>query len=640
MKKTVFKILNHGIMKRQADKERPVTAFTLLLMLAFGFLFWLHYRSIEKAKLYSDWEKRTNDVIRLNNDLFITMLEAETGQRGFVITGDEKFLRPYIGTKRKAYACLKALREATKDNYIQRRRVDTLYSLCMARFIFLGKGVIYRQANQKDKAIAFVGDEQSNDLLEKLRITVNAFNTEEQKLLRLRSEGSVKETKISFRTLFVGTTIILILVIGLYYSCIRLINKLRGAQMDLFISYELFSQTLLSVGDAAIATDAAGNITFMNKVAEEITGKSMARFMGRPIEMVCDVVNEKTRLPVENPVRETLRENKKTALANYQLMLKKEGDYYYIDNSVAPIQDDDGEIIGAVLVFRDVTEKSVNLQKLQAAHQEIKSKNKSITDSILYAKSIQEAMLPKAESLTRLFPQSFIMYMPKDIVSGDFYWLEEQDNKLIVAVADCTGHGVPGALMAMIGYSLLNEIVTRNKIIEPHDILKNLHDGIRRVLQAGIIENQMNDGMDIATCVIDRTKQTLAFAGANRPLFFFKDGGLTVVKGNTYGVGGIQLEIGGIQLETKREYTTHRLSYTSSDTIYMFTDGYQDQFGGSKDKKMMVSAVTSILKSVQGAGIAEQESIIRQQFDQWRGDGEQTDDVLFVGIRLEPLASA
>lgn len=619
-------------MKRQADKERPVTAFTLLLMLAFGSLFWLHYRSIEKAKLYSDWEKRTNDVIKLNNDLFITMLEAETGQRGFVITGDEKFLRPYIGTKRKAYACLKALREATKDHYIQRRQVDTLYNLCMARFIFLGKGVIYRQANQKDKAIAFVGDEQSNNLLEKLRITVNALNAEEQKLLRLRGEGSVKETKISFRTLFVGTTIILILVIGLYYSCIRLINKLRSAQMDLFISYELFSQTLLSVGDAAIATDAAGNITFMNKVAEEITGKSMDRYMGRPIEMVCDVVDEKTRLPVENPVRETLRENKKTALANYQLMLKKESDYYYIDNSVAPIQDDDGEIIGSVLVFRDVTEKSVNLQKLQAAHQEIKSKNKSITDSILYAKSIQEAMLPKSESLTRLFPQSFIMYMPKDIVSGDFYWLEEQDDKLIVAVADCTGHGVPGALMAMIGYSLLNEIVTRNKIIEPRDILKHLHDGIRRVLQAGIIENQMNDGMDIAICVIDRSKQTLEFSGANRPLFFFRGGELTVVKGNTYGVGGIQLE-------TKREYTAHRLSYTASDTIYMFTDGYQDQFGGSKDKKMMVSAVTSILKSVQAAGITEQENIIRQQFNQWRGDGEQTDDVLFVGIRLVPPAN-
>lgn len=266
-------------------------------------------------------------------------------------------------------------------------------------------------------------------------------------------------------------------------------------------------------------------------------------------------------------------------------------------------------------------------EELTHAYQEIEETNKSMTDSINYAKLIQEAMLPEKAVLTNYFPNSLIIFRPKDIVSGDFYWFVERDNKLLIAVADCTGHGVPGSLMSMIGYSLLNEIVNVKKIRVPSEILSKLNKGIRRTLKQDKMGNQRCDGMDIALCSIDRDQRIIEFAGANRHLVYFRDKTMEMVKGDKYGIGGLHDE-------SAMSFTNNIVKYDEGDVIYMCTDGYADQFGGSKGKRMMTRNMNKILEKSLSFGVNEQEQLLNHWLDKWQGSYEQTDDILLIGIQL------
>jgi len=266
-------------------------------------------------------------------------------------------------------------------------------------------------------------------------------------------------------------------------------------------------------------------------------------------------------------------------------------------------------------------------EELKIAYHEIEENNKNMTDSINYAKLIQEAMLPEKAVLTNYFPNSLIIYRPKDIVSGDFYWFVERENKLLIAVADCTGHGVPGSLMAMIGYSLLNEIVNVKKVRQPAEILAKLNKGIRRTLKQDKIGNQRCDGMDIALCSIDRQNREMEFAGANRHLVYFRDKTLEMVRGNKLGIGGLHDE-------STIRFTNHKISYDEGDIIYMCTDGYADQFGGSKGRRMMTRNMIKILEKSLSFGVNEQEQLLNHWLDKWQGACEQTDDILLIGIQL------
>ncbi|HWY11974.1 MAG TPA: PAS domain S-box protein [Bacteroidia bacterium] len=410
-------------------------------------------------------------------------------------------------------------------------------------------------------------------------------------------------------------------------TLVDLENRVEERTRDLYISREFFSKTLQSLGDGVISTDGTGHITFMNVVAEQLTGRTMDEVLGKPIELACSMVDEKTKLPIENPVRTCIRDNKIVFLPDNVIMFKKDGAFNYIDDSAAPILNDKNEIVGAVLIFRDITEKALYARKLQTAHQEIEEKNRNITDSILYAKHIQESTLPEINLLNTVYPESFVIFKPKDIVSGDFYWFAKQDNKFITVVADCTGHGVPGAFMSMIGCGFLNEIVHRNKITEPGEILRKLNKRIRRLLKTNTREIKAHDGMDIAICAIDQSSNKMQFAGANRSLIHLSDGNLNVTKGNKYGVGGIQVE-------STREYTSHEISYNQGDSIYMFTDGFGDQFGGENGRKMMTSNLLKMITSRHSLDMSEQEKVYHNYFEDWRGNQEQTDDVLMIGIKL------
>jgi sigma-B regulation protein RsbU (phosphoserine phosphatase) len=287
--------------------------------------------------------------------------------------------------------------------------------------------------------------------------------------------------------------------------------------------------------------------------------------------------------------------------------------------------------IEACFSRRKISREKIGIEsihaKLQQAFQDLEEKNRNITDSMLYARRIKDSLLPGSEALKKIFPESFILNKPKELLGGDFYWFTEQDGMFYIAVADCTGHGVPGALMSMIGFGILNEIVVGNQIFDPSEILKHLNTGIRKALKQDILAGDSHLGMDIACCCIDRKKQTILFAGANRPLILCRRDEKLHVKGNKGGIGGFQLQ-------ESSTFTTHQIPYQAGDTLYLYSDGYSDQFGGKKKKKIRNRDVQKMLQSFHVFDAAEQELLYRQWIDKWKAELEQTDDILLVGIKF------
>jgi serine phosphatase RsbU (regulator of sigma subunit)/CheY-like chemotaxis protein len=269
-------------------------------------------------------------------------------------------------------------------------------------------------------------------------------------------------------------------------------------------------------------------------------------------------------------------------------------------------------------------------RQVEEANAEIARKNKEYTDSINYARRIQHSMLPTREQVKGNFQDSFLIFQPKDGLSGDFYWLTRRNSRRFIAIADCTGHGVPGALMSMLGFGLLNENINVKGLEDPGFVLGRINTNIQYVLKqnAKRTEPEMaNDGIDIALCVINFSKMQVEFAGANRPLILFRNGHPTIIRGSRYGLGGNQIE-------QQRDFPVHRIRVEKNDTIYMYTDGCTDQFGEQTDKKFTTKRFLSFLASVQSLSMQEQEEQLRRKFSEWQGDREQTDDRLLMGIRF------
>jgi serine phosphatase RsbU (regulator of sigma subunit) len=257
----------------------------------------------------------------------------------------------------------------------------------------------------------------------------------------------------------------------------------------------------------------------------------------------------------------------------------------------------------------------------------IELKNKSIIQSINYAKRIQLAILPSQQVIHQHLPDSFIFYLPKDIVSGDFYWFSHKDGKSIIAAADCTGHGVPGAFMSMIASSLLSETVNEKGITQPGDILDALRKGIIKALAQSGNPEEAKEGLDIALCCYDKESSTLEYAGAFNPLYFIHKGQLTELKAN-------KQPIGIYPGKQNIPFTNHIINIESGDAVYIFTDGFADQFGGSEGKKFRYKPFQELLLTIGSENTATQQNLLYQAFESWRGDTKQIDDVLVIGMRF------
>ncbi|TAF32284.1 MAG: response regulator [Cytophagales bacterium] len=269
-----------------------------------------------------------------------------------------------------------------------------------------------------------------------------------------------------------------------------------------------------------------------------------------------------------------------------------------------------------------VAERTVEITKQK---QIIEAKNHSITESINYAKRIQEAALPSLEEIKAAFEDSFVYFKPRDIVSGDFFWFRQRGSKTIITAVDCTGHGVPGAFMSLIGNDILHEIIDALGITDANIILNSLHMGILRALRQ--TESNSRDGMDIALCVIDTEKKVLQYAGARSPLLYVRNGEVHEIKAD-------KLSIGGAQQSKERSYTVHNVPLDGNTMFYIFSDGYQDQFGGPEGQKIMRKGLKNIFLGIHKEKGEVQREKLEEYMTQWVDTKyNQLDDMLIIGFK-------
>jgi len=264
---------------------------------------------------------------------------------------------------------------------------------------------------------------------------------------------------------------------------------------------------------------------------------------------------------------------------------------------------------------------------------EIENKNtvleyqkKEIEDSIRYARRIQSAVIPSEKDCQYLFPESFVLFKPLNIVSGDFYWISRVENKIIYTAADCTGHGVPGAFMSMLGVAFLNEIVNKDLITEPDSILNHLRGKVIQALQQQGISGEARDGMDIALVCIDLKESKLQFAGAYNSLIMIRNNEI-------FETGGDKMPVG--IYEKMDPFKRHEINLEKGDVFYMASDGYEDQFGGPDGKKFKAKKFKQMLLEIHKLPMNSQKEIIERRFEEWKGDLKQVDDIVVTGISIK-----
>ncbi len=283
-------------------------------------------------------------------------------------------------------------------------------------------------------------------------------------------------------------------------------------------------------------------------------------------------------------------------------------------------------LTGFVSIFLFLLVLFSQIKKIRRANKLLAYQKRQITDSIEYASRIQTAILPPVDYITSVIPDHFILYKPRDIVSGDFYWITHKEGKIIVAVVDCTGHGVPGAFMSMLGFAFLNEIVNKEKEIKANEILNQLRKYVKDSLHQTGKEDEAKDGMDIALCIIDPAKQKLQYSGAYNPMYLIRNDEFISIKADRMPIG--------IHIIEKESFTNHEMDIQKGDIIYIFTDGYIDQFGGNDSRKFKLAPFKDLLISIKDKSMSEQRQELEKEFNQWKGNRDQIDDVLVMGIKI------
>jgi serine phosphatase RsbU (regulator of sigma subunit) len=265
------------------------------------------------------------------------------------------------------------------------------------------------------------------------------------------------------------------------------------------------------------------------------------------------------------------------------------------------------------------------IAKISEQKDKIEQQQKELEESLEYASSIQAALLPDLRYFHKLFEDSFIFFKPRDIVSGDFYWYARRGNRIAVTAADCTGHGVPGAFMSMLGISFLNEIVSKC-IPHANAILNRLRENVMKALHQTGEMQENKDGLDIALCVIDLDEMMLEYSGAFNPLYMIRNGKLLETRGDKMPIG--------INAIAEKSFKNHKIKLKKGDLIYLFSDGYADQFGGPDDKKFKYASLKKLLLKISSKPLKSQNKELERSFIRWKADNEQLDDVLIIGLKI------
>lgn len=302
--------------------------------------------------------------------------------------------------------------------------------------------------------------------------------------------------------------------------------------------------------------------------------------------------------------------------------INKENQKIWIQSTITPIVDDNNNISRLIIIGSDIT----HIKKAQA---ELSKKNLQIMDSINYAYRIQSAVLPSEQVISSYFADSFIYYKARDIISGDFPWFFEKENVLYLATIDCTGHGVPGALLSLVGYFILNNIVNTHEDISPGEILNLLHLNVKKALKQEKKGPNARDGMDVALCKINKETTTIEFGGAFRPLYLIKDNELLEIKGDRRAVGGIPF-----RNKKEKDFTTKAVECSKGDKLLLFSDGIVDQLGGPENKKFQSKKMKLLFEEYKDKKLEEFKNALNKSFMEWKGNEEQTDDIIVLGVEL------
>jgi serine phosphatase RsbU (regulator of sigma subunit) len=274
---------------------------------------------------------------------------------------------------------------------------------------------------------------------------------------------------------------------------------------------------------------------------------------------------------------------------------------------------------------RLISEKDNALLQLATQREELTVKNKNLTDSIVYARKIQDSLIPSASFFEKHFKEAFVLFKPRDIVSGDFYFVCEKDSKVYVVAADCTGHGVPGALMSMIGLQALDRIIQEGVAVHPGEILNSLSCEVESIFNRDTdVSYPVRDGMELSICMVEEGKKKIEFSGSFLSLYLLREGNLIELKGDKSLIGA---------KEGVTNFTNHEIELQGDDTIYLFTDGYVDQFGGEDNKKFMHRRFRYLLVTIHKYSLSDQKTILIDNILSWMGSNEQVDDIMVLAFR-------
>ncbi len=368
--------------------------------------------------------------------------------------------------------------------------------------------------------------------------------------------------------------------------------------------------------NSILILSADGTLEWVNSSFEKLNALSLLEFKKKFGNTIYDVSNNPDiRQIIDGCIaaRKTVRYESANYLEN--------GKVVWESSTLTPIFNEADELIRIIIIDTDVTER-------KCAEELVQQKNKDITDSIHYARYLQEAILPSQEGILEVFPESFILFQPKDIVSGDFFWYGSAKDVALVAVADCTGHGVPGAFMSVVGNEMLNVAVNDPTVHSPASTLDILDRKVTEVFTNRRGESTAQDGMDIGLLVWHHTEGYVQYSGANRPLLRVHNGKAEKTSGDHFSIGGNYLGI------KKSAFTEKIVKVESGDMLYLFSDGYADQFGGKQGKKMMFRNFVKLLERISPSSVAEQKSELENVMRDWKGTLDQVDDILVIGIRI------
>lgn len=385
-------------------------------------------------------------------------------------------------------------------------------------------------------------------------------------------------------------------------------------KMELENTYELLVQ---NAEDFIYRCNLQGDFIFLNDICYEKLGYTKEDLLNK--HSISIVPKEYTE-EVSNYYAEHFKQKNISSYKEFPIQ-KKNGEVIWIGQYVTTLYAAGSKthVNGFIALARDITE-------IRQQQQLIKDQRDDITSSINYAQRIQINLLPHERNFTSAFKEYFIIYKPKDIVSGDFYWMEKIGNKTILVLGDCTGHGVPGSFMTLLGINLLNSVVLENQLTDPGDILNEIDKRLVDVLPKGSGDTAINDGMEMTICVLDDETDELSFACAGSRFLIFEETAFTMLKGDNKHIGD---EPNG----DFNGYITHYTPFTSDNNLYLFSDGFQDQFGGPNDKKFSFRRILELFEAKVDQPLIKQRVDIEREFDQWIGLGEQTDDLTIISIK-------